>query len=389
MPDAQILAGVNVTQVMATPLALAASRITDAKTQKQLEAAGFDFRRDLREILVAQGKPPQSVIFLARGTFDLPKVIETAQGSGDMLETYKGVSVLRQKQGEAMAFPDSTLAIAGHIDVVRAAIDRISAPTAISSALAVEVNNLSTTEDAWFVATGPFPQFQLPNQANASPSAPSPLGALEKVQQISGGVKFGANLQINLQAVSPTAQDSTMLATQVRGLTALSDIFIKDEYLALRTLLQSLSVTADGTLTKLSLTIPESQIEQMIKASRADQEHARQAAQAKPESAPRAADTGTQRIRVGSAVQKWKLIQQIQPVYPPLALQARISGVVRLNAIIGVDGTVKELSVVSGHPLLVPAALEAAKQWLYQPTLLNGRPVEVVTQLEVNFSLEP
>jgi periplasmic protein TonB len=94
-----------------------------------------------------------------------------------------------------------------------------------------------------------------------------------------------------------------------------------------------------------------------------------------------------QRIRVGGNVQQAKLIRQPKPIYPPLAKQARISGVVRLNAIIGKDGTIQNLTVASGHPLLVPAAMEAVKQWVYQPTLLNGEPVEVVTQIDVNFTL--
>jgi len=94
-----------------------------------------------------------------------------------------------------------------------------------------------------------------------------------------------------------------------------------------------------------------------------------------------------QRIRVGGNVQQAKLIRQPKPIYPPLAKQARISGVVRLNAIIGKDGTIQNLTVASGHPLLVPAAMEAVKQWVYAPTLLNGEPVEVVTQIDVNFTL--
>ncbi|HZT32031.1 MAG TPA: energy transducer TonB [Bryobacteraceae bacterium] len=94
-----------------------------------------------------------------------------------------------------------------------------------------------------------------------------------------------------------------------------------------------------------------------------------------------------QRIRVGGNVQQAKLIRQPKPIYPPLAKQARIQGVVKLNAIIGRDGTIQNLTVVSGHPLLVPSALEAVKQWVYAPTLLNGEPVEVVTQIDVNFTL--
>jgi protein TonB len=94
-----------------------------------------------------------------------------------------------------------------------------------------------------------------------------------------------------------------------------------------------------------------------------------------------------QRIRVGGNVQGAKLIRQGKPLYPPLARQARIQGTVKLQAIISRDGTIQQLQVMSGHPLLVPNALEAVKQWVYQPTLLNGEPVEVVTVIDVNFTL--
>jgi protein TonB len=106
-----------------------------------------------------------------------------------------------------------------------------------------------------------------------------------------------------------------------------------------------------------------------------------------PPPPPVAKPVTPQRIRVGGNVQNAKLVRQPKPIYPPLAKQARISGHVMLNAIIGKDGTIHELTVASGHPLLVPAAMEAVKQWVYQPTLLNGEPVEVVTQIDVNFTL--
>src|SRR5438105_2883884 len=78
------------------------------------------------------------------------------------------------------------------------------------------------------------------------------------------------------------------------------------------------------------------------------------------------------RITIGGNVQQAKLIRQPKPVYPPLAKQARISGVVHLAAVISANGTIQDLKVISGHPLLIPAALDAVKQWVYQPTLLNG-----------------
>jgi TonB family protein len=82
-----------------------------------------------------------------------------------------------------------------------------------------------------------------------------------------------------------------------------------------------------------------------------------------------------------------RIVRMVHPSYPPEAKAARISGVVKLNAVIAADGTVKNLEVISGHPLLVPAALEAVKQWVYQPPLLNGNPVEVNTEVSVNFTL--
>jgi periplasmic protein TonB len=101
----------------------------------------------------------------------------------------------------------------------------------------------------------------------------------------------------------------------------------------------------------------------------------------------KAAPTTPKRITIGGNVQQAKLVRQPKPVYPPLAKQARISGVVHLAAIISKDGTIQDLKVISGHPLLIPSALEAVKQWVYQPTLLNGEPVEVSTQIDVNFTL--
>ena len=92
-------------------------------------------------------------------------------------------------------------------------------------------------------------------------------------------------------------------------------------------------------------------------------------------------------LRVGGNVQSARIINRIQPVYPPLARQTRISGTVRLHAIIGKDGTIQQLEVMSGHPLLQQAALDAVRQWRYQPTLLNGDPVEVDTTIDVIFSL--
>lgn len=96
-----------------------------------------------------------------------------------------------------------------------------------------------------------------------------------------------------------------------------------------------------------------------------------------------------QRIRIGGNVQSAKLKIKPAPVYPPLAKQSRIQGTVRFDVVIAKDGAVKNLQLVNGHPLLVEAAQQAVQQWVYEPTWLNGQPVEVATRVDVNFTLQP
>jgi periplasmic protein TonB len=103
-----------------------------------------------------------------------------------------------------------------------------------------------------------------------------------------------------------------------------------------------------------------------------------------PPPPPKAAPS---RIRVGGNVQQAKMLRMVQPVYPAIAKTAHISGTVMLHAIISKDGNVEQLEYVSGPPLLMRAAMDAVKQWRYQPTTLNGDPVEVDTTISVVFSL--
>ncbi len=92
--------------------------------------------------------------------------------------------------------------------------------------------------------------------------------------------------------------------------------------------------------------------------------------------------------RIGGAVMQSQLLSQAKPVYPPLAKAARVQGTVTFETLIGADGHVQNLQLVSGPPLLVPASMEAVQQWVYKPTLLNGNPVEVITTVDVNFTLQ-
>jgi len=94
-----------------------------------------------------------------------------------------------------------------------------------------------------------------------------------------------------------------------------------------------------------------------------------------------------QRLRISQGVTRGMLVHRVEPEYPMIAKRARVQGQVVLSAIIDTNGEIKNLELVSGHPLLVPAALAAVKQWRYRPFLLNGQPIEVETVVTVSFEL--
>jgi protein TonB len=91
--------------------------------------------------------------------------------------------------------------------------------------------------------------------------------------------------------------------------------------------------------------------------------------------------------RIGGNVMEANLVRKVQPIYPPLAKSARVQGTVEFTATISKEGNIQNLQLVRGHPLLVNAAKEAVLQWKYRPTRLNGSPVEVITDIIVNFTL--
>jgi periplasmic protein TonB len=99
-------------------------------------------------------------------------------------------------------------------------------------------------------------------------------------------------------------------------------------------------------------------------------------------------ETPTKRVRQGGVIVAAQPIRRVEPAYPEIAVRTRVSGKVELEGVIGTDGRVHELKALSGSPLLIRAALDAVRQWVYKPLLLNGEPVEVVQSIVVNFNLK-
>jgi protein TonB len=94
------------------------------------------------------------------------------------------------------------------------------------------------------------------------------------------------------------------------------------------------------------------------------------------------------RIKIGSNVQAAKLASKVDPVYPEQARAAGIEGDVQLEIVIGLDGHVQSADPKDGNPILATAAADAVRQWIYQPTYLNGDPVSVITTVTVPFKLQ-
>lgn len=107
-----------------------------------------------------------------------------------------------------------------------------------------------------------------------------------------------------------------------------------------------------------------------------------------PNAPPKRVDVPVKKLTIDASDMEQRLVYRVEPVYPPTARQARIEGAVTFTVLIGADGSVRQLTVDKGHPLLVPAALDAVRQWRYEPVVSEGNPVEVMTRVSVIFQLK-
>jgi len=133
-----------------------------------------------------------------------------------------------------------------------------------------------------------------------------------------------------------------------------------------------------GTVASVPGSIPEGEQGGIAPSSPADQSLA---------ATPQPLLGAPKRVRISSGVAQGLVVTKVPPQYPQDAKDQQIQGVVVLKVIVDKEGNVENIQLLSGHPLLVPAAIEAVKQWKYKPYLLNGAPVEVETQVQVNFTL--
>jgi len=270
MPGATVLAGVNVDQAKATPFGqyvLTTLLQSQAQQLQQLATlTGFDPRQDLHELLFASTSASgnKTGLALALGVFDLAKITAAAQSAGAGAETYGGVSIIEDPQHQnGFAFLDSTLAVAGDLANVKAAIDRRTGGPTIPTALAAQVDQLSSTEDAWAISTVP-PSTLRQLGAASPPAAANVQNALQTIQSASGGVKFGSMVVVTGQALAATPKDASSLGNVVQLFVNMAQLSAAQHPEA-AALAQSLVVTTEGSTVKITLSLPEDQIQQLVK----------------------------------------------------------------------------------------------------------------------------
>jgi hypothetical protein len=207
--------------------------------------------------MATDGAPKASGLVLARGKFDPVKISAAVAADGKHAsQTYKGVQLITAnsaKDNGAVAFLSPTIAIVGNLATVKAAVDRSTGTNALDPALMAKINSYSAA-DAWSISTGSI-QFGQPSDTAGNPMA----GALKSIQQASGSILLASPVQINVEAEADTDQNASSLADILKFVVMMMPAKPGS------TLANDLQVSTDHTTIKVSLAIPEADLEQLIK----------------------------------------------------------------------------------------------------------------------------
>jgi hypothetical protein len=271
-PDTKVIAGLRVDRATSSQFGqflLNQARHGDADFNKFVAATGFDPRRDLTEVIAASvdGNDKGHGLVVAHGVFDISKLLAQAKLHNASITNYKDVQVVTgsKTDGGWVAFLDGRTAAAGDPDAVKAAIDRRGSGVGIDSKLAAKVTEVSSKYDAWMVSIAPMSKFagKLPNpQMNGALNGDMVQG----IEQASGGVLFGSTIQLAGEAVTRSAKDATALVDVVKFLAGMVQLNRdKPDTAKLATILDTLVLNASANTMTISLSIPESDLEQLIK----------------------------------------------------------------------------------------------------------------------------
>jgi hypothetical protein len=278
MPDAKVIAGVNVDSAKSSTFGIyliAQIQANAAALQQLMTLTGFDPTRDLHEILAASDATGgHTGLALARGNFDVAKITAAAALGGALTETYTGVTIIEDpKQMGGAAFLDATLVVAGDIPSVKAAIDRQHTGQSLSSSVVTLVNQWSGTEDAWVVTTVPPYTLAPPSGVPTVPGlGANAQGIFQKILGAGAGVKFGATVVTTVQATADNAQDATTLVQTLQLLVNIAQMQTgTNPNPNLTALLQGLSISAKDTLLNIVVSLPEAQLQQLVQQAKTTQ----------------------------------------------------------------------------------------------------------------------
>jgi hypothetical protein len=289
MPDAKMISGFNIAQAKSSPFGqflFSQMKSTDAQLEKFILVTGFDPRYDLHEVLIASSGSPQKNqgLLLIRGSFDPLKIFTLAKQFGVTIENYNGIEVLAGKHGKNkknsawFAFLDTTIAVLGDPESVRGAIDRRTGGGGPNASLATRVHELSTRYDFWGVSMIPLSEWagKVPDQ---KVSGALKGDVLRAVAETSGGVRFGSDIEIAGEAVTRSEKDAAALADVVRFVVGLAQLNQKDAKITgPGSLFEGLDLRTDGNVMRLSMKIPEAELEKFILAAKARQAAAKKRA---------------------------------------------------------------------------------------------------------------
>jgi len=274
MPDAKVLAGVNVDQAKTSPFGqyiLNQMQPGDNHFKELTTLTGFDPTRDVHEVLLATsgGAGQNTGLVLARGNFDPARINALVVMKGAKSETYNGVTIVEDdKQANGFAFLNATVVAAGDVANAKAAIDRQTHATSLPASVTVQINQWSNTQHPWTISTGSptslHPSATMPPIPGLGPGGQN-NNVFQNIQNAAGGVKFGANVVVTAQATAGSAQDATQLGDTLKLLASLAQLQANGDPRVLA-LVNSLSVSTNGSVLNVSVSLPQEQLVALVKA---------------------------------------------------------------------------------------------------------------------------
>jgi hypothetical protein len=272
-PDAKMVAGVNLARSRTTPFGqflISQLKAEDKDFAAFVATTQFDPRRDLAEVLLASsgGSGPGAGLMAARGTFQVSAITSLARSKGRPVERYAGATLVRWAAAQpgrqdAVAFVDGAIAVAGPLEQVKAALLRRVKGPGMNAALAAKVAEVSRQYDAWAVSAAPMADVAA-HVENANVSGAMKGDALQSIQQVSGGMSFGDVVKIAGEAVTRSEKDAAALVDVVRFLASMVLMNRPGGHPGLTAAVEKMELTTSGSVAKMSLAIPEEQLEQLI-----------------------------------------------------------------------------------------------------------------------------